>query len=720
MELEAADIFRDMTIEPRRRPLALSSSLLLAALSSADCAPSTAQTRPAPPNAAPAEPAPAASAPGASATPSAPATPDAAMRPSEAALRRIIATIQRGEPVAELIDPLVEAAQNPRFRGDVVNLGEVESVEYKAAGREGFDIYEVSSKTGFSAWRIKLGPEGKASGLFLRVMEKPPSTPLTPEEFAAELEQRMLDAATEDEFSGVVLVARGGKPIFQKALGLADREQGIPNQLNTQFNIASMTKMFTAVAILQLVQAGKLALNDPLGKHLKGYPNADVAQQVTIEHLLTHTGGTGDIHGPEFDEHRRELRTLGDYVKLFGKRGLAFAPGSQWEYSNYGFILLGAVIERVTGQSYYDYVARRVYAPAGMKNTGSFPVAQNVPLRSVGYTRFRREGTPATPGAKWFPNSAMLSYRGTSGGGGYSTVGDLLAFANALEQHRLLDAKHTELLTTARSGPAKAANYAYGFSDQTSRGVRCFGHGGGGPGVNGQLMICRPRGVDQSFVVAALANLDPPAAGRLVEFARMRLPTAPAPAATACSDLLLDDLEDGDDQSSAAPGGRGTWQSHKDVNGTTLSPEPFAAAPAGAAGSKHAAHITGKTGNARATWAGVGVGAQDSAPYDLSPWARVCFRAKGSGHARFSVADVNTSPAGGVCQQCFNNFGAPFSLTPDWQEHCVAFSEMTQAGRWGAALAAVVPAKVYSMAWSIHDRGADYDLWVDDVRLVCQ
>jgi CubicO group peptidase (beta-lactamase class C family) len=710
-----------MTLEPRRLPLALSSSLLLVALSNADCAPSTARARPAPPSAAAAAPAPVASTPGATATPSAPDTPDAAMRPSEAALRRIIATLQRGEPVADLITvPLAETVQGPRFRGDVVNLGEVESVEYKAAGRQGFDIYEVSSKTGFSAWGIKLEADGKASGLFVRVIEKPPSKPLTEAEFASELEKRMRDAAASDEFSGVVLVARGGEPIFQKALGLADREQGIPNQLNTKFNIASMNKMFTGVAILQLVQAGKVALSDPLGKYLKGYPNADVAQQVTIEHLLTHTGGTGDIHGPEFDEHRKELRTLGDYVKLYGKRGLAFPPGSQWEYSNYGFILLGAVIEKVTGQSYYDYVAQRVYAPAGMKNTGSFPQDQNVPLRSVGYTQFRREGTPATPGAKWFPNSALLPYRGASAGGGYSTVGDLLAFANALEQHRLLDAKHTELLTTAKPGPAGAANNAYGFSDQTSRGVRCFGHGGGGPGVNGELKICRPPGAEQSFVVAALANLDPPAANRIAEFARMRLPSAPTPAATACSDLLLDDLEDGDDQSSAAPGGRGTWQSHKDVDGTTLSPEPFAAAAAGAAGSKHAARITGKTGNARGTWAGVGVGAQDSAPYDLSPWARVCFRAKGSGHARFSVADVNTSPAGGVCEQCYNNFGAPFTLTPDWQEHCVAFSEMTQAGRWGAALPAVVPAKVYSMAWSIHDRGADYDLWIDDVRLACQ
>ena len=514
METPASDMSADMMIEPRPRALALSSAVLLAALSSTACAPSSAEARPVPASAAAAAP-----------------TADAApARPSDAALRRIIATLQRGEPVADLMDPpLAQAVQNPRFRGDVVKLGEVETLDFKATGPQGFDIYEVSSRTGFSVWRIKLGPDGKASGLFLQVLEKPPSKALTQAEFVSELERRLREGATEDEFSGVVLVARGGTPIFQKALGLADREQGIPNQLSTKFRIGSMNKMFTAVAILQLVQAGKLALSDPLGKYLQSYPNADVAQQVTIEHLLTHTGGTGDIFGPEYDEHRRELRTISDYLKLYGKRGLAFPPGSQWAYSNYGFVLLGALIEKVTGQSYYDYLAQRVYAPAGMKNTGSLPEDQNVPLRSLGYMRFPTPDTPANPGAKWFSNSATLPYRGTSAGGGYSTVGDLLAFANALEQHRLLDAKHTELLTTAKPGAAAAANYAYGFTDQTSRGVRCFGHGGGAPGMNGGLLICRAPGAEQSFVIAALANLDPPAAERILEFARVRLPTAPAP-----------------------------------------------------------------------------------------------------------------------------------------------------------------------------------------------
>ena len=157
--------------------------------------------------------------------------------------------------------------------------------------------------------------------------------------------------------------------LFSGAYGLADREKKVANKLDTRFRIGSMNKMFTAVSILQLVQAGKIKLTDPLGKYITDYPNQDVATKVTIHHLLTHTGGTGDIFGPEFDAHRLELKTLNDYVALYGKRAPAFEPGSRWVYSNYGMVLLGVVVERVSGQSYYDYVAEHVYKPAGMTLT---------------------------------------------------------------------------------------------------------------------------------------------------------------------------------------------------------------------------------------------------------------------------------------------------------------------------------------------------------------
>jgi D-alanyl-D-alanine carboxypeptidase len=335
---------------------------------------------------------------------------------------------------------------------------------------------------------------------------------LSESDLIAVTRKKLAEEVAADRFAGAVLIVKNGKPVLAEAYGLADREHKAANALRTRFRIGSMNKMFTAVATLQLVQSGKLALETPIGQYLTDYLNRDVATKVTIHQLLTHTGGTGDIFGPEFDAHRLELRTLQDYVKLYGKRGLEFAPGSQWDYSNYVFILLGVLIERVSGQSYYDYVRQHVYAPAGMASTGSEPEDQAVPDRSVGYTK-------SEPDAPWRPNTDTLPYRGTSAGGGYSTVDDLLRFATALQQHKLLDAHFTELLTTGKPG-TPGDGYAYGFEDRTINGVRCFGHGGGSPGMNGDLKICP----DVGWGVAVLANLDPPIAGRLSLFITQRLP----------------------------------------------------------------------------------------------------------------------------------------------------------------------------------------------------
>ena len=323
--------------------------------------------------------------------------------------------------------------------------------------------------------------------------------------------------AREDQFSGAVLVAKDDRVLFRDAYGLADRNRRVANTLRTRFRIGSMNKMFTAVAILQLVEAGKLKLSAPLGKYLRDYPNHDVATKVTIHELLTHTGGTGDIFGPDFDAHRTKLRTLADYIKLYGKRGLEFQPGSQWAYSNYGFILLGAIIEKVTGHSYYDYVNAHIYRPAGMTRTGSLPENQAVPDRSTGYTK--PSGTTG-----WVANTHTLPYRGTSAGGGYSTIGDLARFAHALLSHKLLGPHTTKLLITAKVKTGPGPSYAYGFEDaRDADGNGWVGHGGGAPGMNGDLKIYPNSG----YVVAVLANIDPPAAQRISEYLDPRLPTQP-------------------------------------------------------------------------------------------------------------------------------------------------------------------------------------------------
>jgi CubicO group peptidase (beta-lactamase class C family) len=258
------------------------------------------------------------------------------------------------------------------------------------------------------------------------------------------------------------------------------------------------------------VQAGKVQLSDPIGKYLADYPNRDVATKVTIEHLLSHTGGTGDIFGREFDAHRQELRELNDYVALYGKRGPEYEPGSKWAYSNYGFVLLGAIIEHVTGQSYYDYVREHVFLPAGMTATDSLPEASSVPGLSVGYIG---------SGSKVVANTETLPYRGTSAGGGYSTVGDMIRFATALTSHQLINREYVDRAITGRAD-AGLGKYGYGFFDVTQNGVRYFGHGGGAPGMNGELRVFP----SSHYVIAVLANLDPPAASKIADFAGERLP----------------------------------------------------------------------------------------------------------------------------------------------------------------------------------------------------
>jgi D-alanyl-D-alanine carboxypeptidase len=354
--------------------------------------------------------------------------------------------------------------------------------------------------------------------LNLHIVPRPAGQPeiprLTFEEAVKALDAKATDLAAHDKFSGDVLVARHGKIILEKAYGLADRDKHLSNTPDTQFRIGSMNKMFTAIAILQLVGEGKIELSAPLGKYLPDYPNHDVATKVTIRHLLTHTGGTGDIFTPEYDKHRLELRELSDYLKLYGSRGLEFEPGSKWSYSNYGFILLGAVIEKVSGVSYYEYVRKHIFEPAGMHATDSLPETDSVPNRSVGY--MRKNGA-------WASNVDTLPWRGTSAGGGYSTVGDLFRFAQALSSGKLVKPElFAEMTSKQATAPEMPAGHGYGFGmgvSEEPQGKR-FGHGGGAPGMNGELQVY-PR---SDTVIAVLANLDPPAATRLSDFFDERMP----------------------------------------------------------------------------------------------------------------------------------------------------------------------------------------------------
>jgi D-alanyl-D-alanine carboxypeptidase len=354
-----------------------------------------------------------------------------------------------------------------------------------------------------------------ASLRFVAVGPRPVDVPappkLAPAQLAAAVQTRAASLAATDRFAGAVLIARDGKPLFAAAYGLADRQARLPNALDTQFRFGSMGKMFTAVAVMQLAQAGKLDLKGRVGDYLKDYPNQDIARHVSIDELLTHTGGTGDIFTPEFFTHRQDLRDPKDYVAFFGARPPVFPPGSSQQYSNYGFVLLGRIVEVVSGLSYDDYVERRIFAPAGMNATGMAAEALSLPKRAISYM--------GPPGG--FQSAAdTLPYRGTPAGGGYSTPGDLLRFANALMADKLTDEAHRRLLTEGGMVGSDGKLIPYDFISQTPDGRRFLGHNGGAPGMNGELRIF----TDDGYTVVVLANRDPPAATTLANFISDRLP----------------------------------------------------------------------------------------------------------------------------------------------------------------------------------------------------
>jgi CubicO group peptidase (beta-lactamase class C family) len=325
------------------------------------------------------------------------------------------------------------------------------------------------------------------------------------DELADRVQEHVAAMNGPDAFSGAILIAHNGKILLDQAWGIADETNHIRNTVDTQFCIGSMNKMFTAVAILQLAEHGKLALDKPIASYWPDYPNRDLASRVTIRELLNHTGGTSDIFTPEYQAHREETRTLADYVKLFGSRPVAFEPGSRMDYSNYGFILLGRIIELVSGEPYQRYVQEHIYLPSGMAHTDSRPETDHVNGRAIGYTPGQNGPVPNTDGMPW---------SGTSAGGGYSTVGDLFLFAEALQSGRLLG---PELLREATQASPVRPDYGMGFYVLPDGG---YGHGGGAAGINGELHILPHSG----YVLVALANRDPRMATNMVDFITSILP----------------------------------------------------------------------------------------------------------------------------------------------------------------------------------------------------
>jgi D-alanyl-D-alanine carboxypeptidase len=310
-------------------------------------------------------------------------------------------------------------------------------------------------------------------------------SPISQTELVRRMTTSLDSLAKAGQFSGVAVVAKNGVPVFQHSYGMADRERSLANNPETAFNLGSINKVFTQIAILQLRDAGRLDLDSTLAKYWPDYPNKEIARKVTIRQLVRHTSGIGgNIFAPPAGGKRSDIRTLKDFLPLFVNEPLKFEPGSRNAYSNAGYVVLGLLIERLSGSDYYTYVRDHIFKPAGMARTGSFAV-DSLPLNTaIGYTRGDQDAPLTTP---LRPNTQDLPERGSSAGGGYSSAQDLLKFLQALREKRI------------PSGlPAG------------------IGVAGGSGGINAVVEGDLPGGYD----LVVLANLDPPAAERISRMTR--------------------------------------------------------------------------------------------------------------------------------------------------------------------------------------------------------
>ena len=296
----------------------------------------------------------------------------------------------------------------------------------------------------------------------------------------ATVDQWIRARAEADSFSGAVLVARNGVPLLRRGYGVANRQTHELVTPETKFNLGSVDKLITRIAVWQLVASGKLELDVPIGRYLPDYPNDIVRERVTARQLYEMRSGVGNFMNDEYLDRHAEIRTVDQYLELFAKDPLQFEPGTGMLYSNGGYIILGKLIERLTGMSYYDYVIRHITGPAEMSATQHYLIDATVPNLAVGYT--------ATRGPLQ-PNTYSLAGRGSPAGGGYSTVDDFLRLDTALRTNRLLQVAFDSLM---------APTFTRG---------ELVSYGGGGPGTNTQYAAW-----SDGVTIIVFSNRDPSAA----------------------------------------------------------------------------------------------------------------------------------------------------------------------------------------------------------------
>lgn len=372
------------------------------------------------------------------------------------------------------------------------------------------DLLAIGKRSGL--WtRLTLGVDSAGAIRRLGIFPALPPESALPEDLgnaalARALREKVRRLSEAGMFSGIVEIARGGEVIAVATGGWADREARTPITGSSRFTIGSMGKMFTAVAVGQLVDRGRLSFSDTVGEFFPDYPNETVRHEVTVGMLLSHTSGMGDFlakRTPGMLEHGVERAS--EFMPLFDRDSLRFAPGTDWAYSNAGLALAGAIVEKVAGQPYPGYLREHVFAPAGM--TGSDP--NNIPHADSAlvtpYTRFSPKGPPGDS-----LHEAEHDI-GSPAGGAISTADDLVRFAGALRSGELVSPATFREMTRPHGNPG----YGYAMEIHEVYGRTVVGHGGGFPGVSTHLDLVS----GSPYTVVVLSNLDPPAEARISRYA---------------------------------------------------------------------------------------------------------------------------------------------------------------------------------------------------------
>ena len=444
-----------------------------------------------------------------------------------------------GRPSVDLMAKWVEDhLRKPFLEGtDARTLGRADAVDCFDAG--GYQLKEVVDSSDerlvmlaygpkLDAWfRLFIGVNDQGSGPVRASPATPPEDSLFRD--AKEAAKVLTDAGLAkdikrhaellygaDAFTGVAIAARDGRPFITQTAGYADRTRERPFTPSTQFTIGSMGKMFTAAAFGQLVDQGKASFDDKVGRFFPDYANETVRNKVTVAMLLTHTSGMGDFLAKRTPEMMRNgVKRAAEFMPLFEKDEPSFEPGTASRYSNAGLALVGAIVEKVSGEDYPGYLRKHVFEPAGMANSDPNNIPRPMDARPstlvVPYTKQGDSG----PLLGWVEAERDI---GSPAGGAISTAEDLVKFAEALRGGKLVRKEtFAKMASPHDKTPMGAYGYAMNVADIYGRTV--VGHGGGFPGVSTELYIV----LDSPYAAVVLSNQDPPAAEMIGERLRALL-----------------------------------------------------------------------------------------------------------------------------------------------------------------------------------------------------